>query len=329
MRALLMLVLLVAGLWSGWWFYGAHQTRLAFEGWLAEHAAQGEVAEAAVSVRGFPSRFDTTLSDLRIGFGGWVWEADTFQTLMLAYAPNKAVAVWPGPQRLVDPAGTVTVLEGEEARASVEVGLDAALPVSSVTLVARGVSLDGAGWDARVDEVRFAAEAGRGISAALGEDRQYHVGVLIDTLALPDLPAAGGALPDTLDAFRIDAVAEFDKPVGLTDEVPARVEVLRIGEATLDWGAIRLAAEEGRLAVDGGGFLTGSLPLRLEGYPRLLEALAALGLLPERQAGLALAGLSLLAGDGEEIGIPLSFAEGETRLGPIPLGPAPRLGAPD
>ena len=329
MRALLMLVLLVAALWSAWWFYGARQTEAAFEGWLAGRAALGEVAEAGIAVRGYPSRFDTTLSDLRIGFGGWLWEADTFQTLMLAYAPHRAVAVWPGPQRLIDPFGNTTVLEGEEARASVRVGIDPALPLTSVTLVARDVALDGTGWQGRLAEFRFAARAGEGIGAALGEDARYQVGILLDDLALPEGGAVPEALPPVLDLLRIDAVAEFDAPLALAAEVPARMEELRIGEITLDWGGIGLSADEGRLRVDGGGFLSGSLPLRLRGYPLLVEALRDLGILPERQVVLALAGLSLIAGDDGDITVPLSFEGGETRLGPIPLGPAPRLVAPD
>ena len=329
MRALLMLVLLVAGLWSGWWFYGAHRTRAAFEDWLAARRALGEVAEAEVTVRGFPSRFDTTLSDLRLGFGGWLWEADTFQTLMLAYAPNRAVAVWPGPQRITDPLGTVTVLDGQEARASVRVGLDPALPVTAVTLVARDVAVSGAGWESQLGELRVAAEAGTGIGAALGEDALYHVGLLVEGLALPVSATGGGALPEMVERFRLDGTAAFDAPLALAAEVPARFEEVRIGEVTLDWGGIGLSADEGRLAADREGFLTGSLPLELRGYPEVVAALGAFGLLPERQAGLALAGLSLLAGGGDTISVPLSFAEGETRLGPLGLGPAPRLAAPE
>ena len=326
MRALLMLVLLVTGLWSAWWFYGAHQTRLAFEGWLAERAAMGETAEAEIEVHGFPSRFDTTLSDLRIGFGGgWLWEADLFQTLMLAYAPNRAVAVWPGPQRLTDPLGTVTVLEGEEARASVRVGIDAALPLNSITLVARDVAVDGAGWQASLDELRFAARAGEGIAAALGEDSQYHIGIELDRLALPEVATAGGALPGEVGQLRIDAVADFDKPLELNTAVPALLEQVRVAEITLDWGEVSLSAGDGVLRVDGDGFLVGSLPLEIRGYSRIVDALAALGVLPERQAGLALTGLSLLTGGDEAITVPLSFSGGETRLGPIPLGPAPQV----
>ena len=325
MRALVMLVLLVAGLWSGWWFYGAHQTRQAFEGWLAERAAMGEVAEAGIAVRGFPSRFDTTLSNVRIGFGGWLWEADLFQTLMLAYAPNRAVAVWPGPQRLTDPSGNETVLEGSEARASVRVGVDPALPVTSVTLVARDVAVDGEGWDALLGELRIAARAGEGIGAALGEDSQYQLGILFDGLVLPDSATAGGALPPVLDVLRIDATLDFDGPVALIAESPAELQRITISEITLDWGGVGLTADGGVLRVDRDGYLNGSLPLELRGYSLIVEALGALGFLPERQAGLALAGLSLLAGDDDGIAVPLSFEGGETRLGPLPLGPAPRL----
>ena len=326
MRHLIALVLVFAGAWSAWWWYGARTTRLAFEGWLEERRAMGEIAEADIRVRGFPSRFDTTLSDLRLGFGGWLWEADLFQTLMLAYTPNRAVAVWPGPQRLTDPLGTVTTLEAPEARASVHVGLDGTLPVSSVTLVARDVAVQGTGWDALLGELRFAARAGEGIGAALGEDSQYHLGLLIEGLRLPEAATAGGALPGTLDTIRADAVAELDTPFALSAEVPARLEELRVSEAAIDWGPVGLSSDGGRLRPGPDGVLSGSLPLTVRDYPRRLEVLQTLGILPDRQAGLALAGLSLLTGGTEDITIPLSFADGDTRLGPIRLGPAPRFG---
>ena len=325
MRALLMLVLLLAGLWTGWWFYGARQTEAAFEGWLAERAALGEVAEADVAVRGFPSRFDTTLSDLEIGFGGWLWQAETFQTLMLAYAPNRAVAVWPGPQRLTSPSGATTVIEAGEARASGEVGLDAALELESVTLVAREVVITGPGWDALLPEFRLATRAGEGLDGTASDAAQHHVGGLIERLVLPDAATGGGLLPAVVDEVRLDAVARFDRPVTLNGGVPAQLVALDVGSFELRWGDVALEVADGRLSVDGNGFLAGSLPVRVRDYERLVEMLAALGLLPARQSALALTGLSFLAGGGDDLTVPLSFSDGDVRLGPLRLGDAPRL----
>ena len=35
--------------------------------------------------------------------------------------------------------------------------------------------------------------------------------------------------------------------------------------------------------------------------------------------------MARISGDGGTLNVPLEFADGETRVGPIPLGPAPAL----
>ncbi len=325
MRRLIVIVLAAALLWSGWWVLGARATKAAFEGWLAAQREAGRVAQADIRVRGFPSRFDTTFSDLELGDPeGVLWSADAFQTLMLSYAPNRAVAAWPGPQRIATPAGAV-VIEGAEASASVRVGVAASLPLERLAFVGRDVTASGEGWRASAAEVRAAAEREDGSA----DGSSYHLGVLVRDAGLADGMAPADLLPSRLTLVRIDARARLSAPLDrAAAAAPPRLLALDLEEARLDWGAARLRLSGGPIAVGRDGALDGTLAVRIVEWPRLVAAAVAAGLLPERQAPITIAALDLLAGDdapGGTIRTELTFSNGRMRLGPIPLGAAPRL----
>ncbi len=323
MRRLIVIVLAAALLWSGWWVLGARATKAGFEGWLAAQREAGRVARAEIRVRGFPSRFDTTFTGLELGDPEAVlWSADRFQTLMLSYAPNRAVAAWPGPQRIATPAGAV-VIEGAEASASVRVGVAPSLPLERLAFVGREVTAAGEGWRAAAAEVRAAAEREDGGDVP-PEEATYHLGVLVrDVDLMPgDLP------PGRLSLLRIDAHARLSAPLDRAADPPPRLLALDLEEARLDWGAARLRLSGGPIGVGPDGALDGTLAVRLDEWPRLVEAAVAAGLLPARQAPVTIAALDLIAGEGAARGVietELTFSGGRMRLGPIPLGAAPRL----
>lgn len=321
MRRLIVIVLAAALLWSGWWLVGARATKAAFEGWLAAQRDAGGVAEAQMRVRGYPFRFDTTFTDLTVGEAdGWLWSADRFQTLMLAYAPNRAVLAWPGPQRIATPLGEV-VVEGEAATASIRVGVAADLPLERVALVARDVRADGPAGRVAADELRAAAERE-------GGPADYHLGLFVSRLSLPIFPRARAVLPPVIELMRLDATARLSAPPGRASAAaPPELLALEVAEARVDWGGARLVVSGGPIEIGRDGAPYGRLDFRVEEWPRLVEAAIAGGLLPERQGPLAIAALEVLSADDAPgtLETELVFEEGRMRLGPIPLGPAPRL----
>jgi len=112
MRRLLTLVLIVASLWSIYWFIGASAQKIALQSWLEDRRGDGWVAEAEeLRVRGFPNRFDTILRDLSLAdpLTGWSWDAPEFQILALSYRPNHVIAVWPPEQQFATPNERMTV----------------------------------------------------------------------------------------------------------------------------------------------------------------------------------------------------------------------------
>ena len=73
----------------------------------------------------------------------------------------------------------------------------------------------------------------------------------------------------------------------------------------------------------------GRLAVRIEHWPRLVEAAVGAGILPERQAPVTIAALDLVAAGGAPgvLETELVLEEGRVRLGPIPLGRAPPTSA--
>ena len=90
MRGLIWLTVILAGLWGGWWLVGSRGVEAAARGWFDAEVAQGRVATyETLAVRGFPSRFDVTvtaprLSDPARGIG---WQAPFVQVFSLSYKP--------------------------------------------------------------------------------------------------------------------------------------------------------------------------------------------------------------------------------------------------
>ena len=67
MRKLLFLMVVLVALWSGYWFVGSNAVREGVNGFFADAATQGLVAEkTALTVQGFPNRFDLQVDGMRL-----------------------------------------------------------------------------------------------------------------------------------------------------------------------------------------------------------------------------------------------------------------------
>ena len=329
MKRLLIVILAAALLWCGYWFVGAQGARTAFAGWFDARRADGWQAEYSdLSVRGFPNRFDTTFTDLALADPdtGWMWEAPFFQLLALSYKPTSVIAVFPPESQLATPQGTLA-LATPDLRASLSLSPAPRLPLDRARLVGTDLRVAGAGETLDLTTLRLAAER---LPAA---EAGYHLGALVEGMDLPDaLLARLGqrvALPEAMDSLRIDADVTFDRPWDLDAIERARPQprriALRLAEAA--WGPLGLAAT-GELTVDPQGVPTGTLSLKAENWRDMLRLAVAAGALGEGMAATAERGLGLIAnlsGRPDTLNVSLEFRDGGTFLGPVPLGPAPRL----
>ena len=105
------------------------------------------------------------------------------------------------------------------------------------------------------------------------------------------------------------------------------LEGVDIRDIALTWGRLDIRGR-GSLAVDAEGFAEGRVELRARNWEDMLAVAESSGALNPTLAGALRGGLALLArlsGDRDALDVPLEFEGGVARLGPIPIGAAPRL----
>lgn len=326
MKRLLILIVLAALAWSGYWAFGAWQLRQSEAQWFEERREEGWQAEYAdLAVRGFPYRFDTTLTDVALAdpATGLAWQAPRFQLLRLSYRPNHLIALWPGEQVLATPERRF-VVRSDDMRASMILRPGDARALERATLVAETMQIvpeRGGAW--ALARLNLAAERTPAAEAT------YRVGLSLDGLAPPEPPRR---LPQTLDALRLDATVAFTAPLDAAAIAEARPQPVRIelDAAEAVWGRLVLRAA-GRLDVGASGLPEGRIDIRAENWRAILDLARESGALPGGLADNLESGLALLArlsGNPETLDVPLDFTNGRVQLGPIPLGPAPRLVIP-
>lgn len=326
MKRLLIVILVAAAAWSGYWFIGSQSLKSAYEGWFEARREEGWQADYGdLSVRGFPNRFDTVFTDLAIAdpATGWAWEAPFFQLLALSYRPNSVIAVFPPESTIATPDERLA-LTTSDTKASLTLGASSRLPLQRATLVGSDLMIEGV-ETVSLDSLRMAAEL------LPGADTDYHLGFHAEGLALPDpllgRLSGGAALPDLVDKAHVDADVKFDAPWDLDAIEQRRPQPrhvrLRLAEA--EWGALKLSAT-GELDIDAAGTPTGEIAVKAENWRDMLDLAVAAGALPESVAASAEKALGLVAGlsgRADTLNATIAFRDGGMFLGPVPLGEAP------
>jgi len=325
MRRLLSAVLAASGIWGAYWFVGATALERAARDWLASAAPR--VQAAGADVAGFPNRFDLTLTDLRVGeAGSVVWQAVFLQLFALSYKPWHLIAAFPPEQRVTLPDGTVLIVTADKLQASLVVTPSTAVALDRIVVAGNGLGLraeDRPGMT--LDALRFATRRD-----ATRTDT-HEIGLEVNGLrpdqgllaAPPDRPLPPGDVTMRLDAL-IGFSAPLDRFAGETQPMPILID---LKEARAVWGDIVIEAT-GRIVPDAAGLAEGQIDIGLSGWDSAIALAVATGALrPEiaptwAELARRLAEASPTSG---RIELPLVFADGRMRLGPLPLGRAPRL----
>lgn len=336
MRIILAIVTLAAVGWTGWWFLIAAAKERAIEAWLAARREVGWVAEASVvSVGGFPYRIDTTLTGLELSNpqGGWSWTAPDFRLLTLAYQPNHMIAVWPREQTFASLVGRVRVLS-EDMRGSVivEPNLQFGLRRSTIDLTGLRIVGETMPWEVSLAHGILALRQAEGDSPP---PNAYDVAFTAETLTLPKEWLAfdgAGVLDQAIQLASVQATATLDRPLDrlAVEGTPPLIRRLAVDDMTFTWGRLDLRGK-GELKADAEGFAEGTIDLRARNWREMVEVAETSGAINSNLAAALRGGLGLIArfgGDPNVIEAPLEFSSGFMRLGPIPVGPAPRFGLP-
>lgn len=329
MRKLIWLVVVLFGLWGGWWFVGSSAEERGVRAFFAAERAAGRVADySSLGVAGFPNRFDLTVNDIALGdpAGGVTWRAPFAQVLALSYNPYHFILALPHRQEIETPEGSFT-LSSERMEASVRFvpGVGFALAEAVAVVQAPGLA-SSLGWQASARELRLASRR------AAGRPLAQEIGLQIDQIApdaaLKAMLDPSGSLPAAAGQLYLDAVAEFDAPIDRhVAGRPPRLTDLAIKDAHFVWGPVRLSAKGG-VTVGADGLPEGRVQIEAKDWRAVVDLAVGLGLLRPEIAPTVrnmLAELAAGTADPDRVELPLSFQKGWMSIGPLPLGPAPRL----
>lgn len=325
MRALLWITGILAILYSGYWVVGKNALQSGTEAFFANADRQGLIAEnSGIAVEGFPSRFDLTVTEPRLGDPrtGLNWQAPFVQILTLSYTPWHVIAALPPTQTLRTPTEEIT-LTNTKLQASVVVVPGTALTLDRTTLVGSGVrAVSNLGWSVGAEDLRFATKTDPSLALT------HEIGLEVLRLSPdPALAALMPGLPPVIDLVRLDALATFSAPIDrFAGETRPQLTALSVKEGVFNWGTLNATAV-GDLTVVG-GMPEGKLELAVRGWRDLVPlAVNAGAIKPEIATTVTnlMEAYAKSSGDAEVLKMPLVFAGGRMSLGPLPLGDAPRL----
>ena len=329
MRRLTFLVILLAALYSGYWFVGAravaHGATLA----ISQARADGwNLTYSDMNTLGFPSRFDTTVSDISVEpqDGAWQWAAPFFQVFALSYQPNRVIAAFADDQtvRVGDQTLRITT-DGLRASAGVAANTalsfdDAAVEVGAVTV---GSDF---GWQARVDRALLA------LRAQPAAENRYDAYFDADQIVLPASiiqqidPA--GTLGAALTRAVFDSAVTFDLPLdrhAFDGRGPApKATRFTLRNLALTWGPVEIRAQ-GAFDIDALGNPDGRITFRSDQWREIIDLMIVAGVIDAGLAPTYVTFATALAVDGGMPEFPLQFRNGRMSLGPLPIGPAPRF----
>lgn len=334
-RRLIILVLALGVIWCGYWVVGSRMVRSGIETWFAEAPIRQMQAEnAGVSVRGFPNRFDVTIDQIRLADldGRYEWQAPFVQLFALSYKPWHVIAAFANDQTLGTPFGQFD-LASDRMRGSMVVSPNAALDLQRLRVEGQALRLT------RVQDQGLTGQAlaDRAVTVAglnLATDIQDHnpqshrIGLELTDVALPARLTGGAGAVRMIPKLRLDAVLNFSAPIRLqAQEVPPVLTGIRLSDARADWTDASISAS-GDLTPDAFGQAQGQLTLRIDNWQRGLELLQEIGLLNDSTHRALERGLRVVArlgSDRNRIEVPLTLADGQMRIGFVPVGPAPFL----
>lgn len=322
MRIVVTLLLLLAMLWGGAWLLGARMIERSTETWFAEQEAAGLLADfEALAVAGFPARMTLEIERLRLGDPrlGTGWEMPGLTVGWQARAPGTVRAVLDGGHRLF--------LGGEPLE------LDAATMAGHLRLGGRTAALQEAVLEAAELRLMALAEPGGGAlerlelraSAVPDAPERLALALVLQDLALQGLDGAAATPMQRLD-IAATLVLEAPLDARAAQRMPQPTALI-VESGTLEWGET-VGRAEGRLDIGPDGLPEGRIDLQVRGWRPLLHLAVDLGALEPGLVPTWERVLETLEQAGAESGVlsmPLVYRGGRVSLGPLPLGPAPRL----
>lgn len=275
-----------------------------------------------ISVAGFPSRFDLTVSGVSLAdpAAGIGWQAPFAQIFAMTWKPWHLIAALPPEQTVTLPDQSLTVTSAR-MRGSLLLVPGDDLALNEFVVETEGAKVASTlGWTLAADKAVA--------STRLDGSRKngHRLGLSVQGFAPdPGFVAATG-LAVALEDIHLDATAVFSAPLDRhVGESQPHLLSFDLTEGRLLWGDFKIFAK-GALAADAAGFASGEISFRVEDWQALPKVLAAMGVIAPDLVPSLTKGLEVMAKSGPDpkvLILLLKAQDGRMSLGPFPLGPAP------
>ena len=308
------------------WFWLRDQVERRMESLRAVATASGWAVDWNTrGLSGYPFRLDLTLNDPRVREpSGWGLAAAQIKAEAFVFAPKHWVVVIPDGVVLSRPRGGALHISAKALRASLS-DLDKSPPRLSVEGL--GLTFSTARGSAPF-LLRSASEFHLHMKS--GPDDQGAAYIELDQ-ASADLTGLLGRIASNrpvnlvIDGIysNADALSGASWPSAARrwGEAGGRFHLRR---AHIVAGAAMIDAARGDLGVGSDGRLTGELDLVLHQAPRTLTAMGEAGAVSP-DAARALSAVAGAMQQGPTVSLPMVFQAGRTTLGPLAIGPSPRI----
>lgn len=326
MRKALWIVVICGVAWAAIWVALTQLSAHAVRAWFEQQRAAGLVAtHDGVRTTGFPHRFGVSvmqphLEDAAIAIA---WQAPRLDIGAAGYRPHHVVVTWPDEQNL-RVAGWDAALVSEALSAEVTLQPLAGFAPGYGALTVRALEFDVAGLTSRLAALDLT------LQQAAADPPRWDVLLDATALELPQpITMLPGNPPRRIEEVHVDAVLHADPPEDPALAVQAQRWAGRMDlrQTRLHWGEMELALH-GDLTLARDGTMSGQLTLRARNWRQMLDMATSLGAFDaDRAAFLGRALQSLDDGtEGEDtLEVPLTLADGQIRIGRIPIAPLPRL----
>ena len=330
MKRLTFFVVILALIYSGYWLVGSSAVESGAKTRLEEMATDGwDVSYGDLATSGFPSRFDTTVTDLEIATPdrSLRFEASVIQALALSYLPTSAILVFPSTQ-IVTVDDVPVTFQSDGLRASVSANTNTALSLDQVTAEAKSIAAV-LGPDAQISSSNFLAALRESSLMPNAYDTYFNLNDTTVSDAILAQTDPQGVLPRAFETVTIDGTVTLDRPLNRHtlpqwERDPGKLRGLTLRTLLLNAGPFRLSGE-GAFTVAADGTPDGTITLTLNDWQGMLNAAQSAGVLPAQYQFMAQSMGQTLSGGATELVLPITVQNGNLSVGPLPLGPAPKF----
>ena len=312
----------LALLWSGAWLWLRGEAERRLDAAAASLRAEGySIDWEQRRVGGYPFRLDIDFSKLWLAEpSGWAVSAPELKTEAYAWAPTRWIAVAPQGGAFFRPFGGRVDVGASALRASIE---DWGQHPPRIIVEGEDLTFTPAPgakpfFASAAHKLLLGTRAGPEDQGAIYfemDQARAQLGGLMGRIA------AGGPLSLTGNVTFSHASAAAGRSWPSMVRAWSRAGgTLQVRQVTVAAGEALLDARTGALSVDDNGRLAGTLAASLRQAPQALSAMSQAGAVSPQAARSA---ADVTGEDAPRVVV--DFSNGLTRLGPVPIGPAPRV----